>query len=367
MVINFFKEKERLKQSLQEAQDESERLRAELEQERRTREEAERKANDEAERLRAALEESERKYQSESEARQKAHDEAESLREELKQEQEAHKESERMYQAEVEDRRNAQEDAYRLRLSLEREQKAREKAERKLQAESDALRQEADNLRATLTQERKAREEAERKCKAEAEHLRTALEQERKKRESAERQLKAIEDAKPVPNSMKAKLVELLKTFEALPYPENSWHLDFEGKTLLPITENILRIKTVCAMRRYLYGDFSSDSAKSIAWRKCEVLYVLVCIAEGVSANKIRIDDDEKLLWNTVNGLIDKMFEEYISEHPEDKDAFAYGAYSQKRAKNALEYAFTSFPAEIVISDKKLIDAIAATARKSGF
>ena len=166
MVINFFRERERLKQSLKEAQDESERLRAELEQERRTREEAERKANDEAERLRSALEEAERKYRSESEARQKAHDEAERLREELKHEQEAHKESKRMYQAEVEDRRNAQEDAYRLRLSLEREQKAHEEATRKLQAESDALRQEADNLRAEL--QCKYQAEADEKQKAQS-------------------------------------------------------------------------------------------------------------------------------------------------------------------------------------------------------
>lgn len=82
MVINFFREKERLKQSLQEAQGE-------------------------AERLCAALEESERKYYSESEAAHNAQNEADNLRALLEQERKAREQAEGLVR-EVEKQKQAQ-------------------------------------------------------------------------------------------------------------------------------------------------------------------------------------------------------------------------------------------------------------------
>ena len=83
-----------------------------------------------AESERRAREELERKLEAETADRQKAVDEAENMRVLLEQERKAHDEAERKFQAEVDEKRKAQEEAESLRVALEQEQKAREQAER---------------------------------------------------------------------------------------------------------------------------------------------------------------------------------------------------------------------------------------------
>ena len=93
MVINFFKERERLKAALSEAE-------GCAESERRAREELE------------------RKLEAETVSRQKAVDEAENLRVLLEQERKAHDEAKRKCQAEADEKRKVQEEAENLRVAL---------------------------------------------------------------------------------------------------------------------------------------------------------------------------------------------------------------------------------------------------------
>lgn len=117
-MLSFFREKERLKQSLleeekkrKEAEEEVERLRAALEQEQQAREEAE------------------QKYQAELQEKDEIRRKAASVYDTLMQEQKAHKELEQKYQAEAEEKRRAQEEVKTLRISLEQERSARQEAE----------------------------------------------------------------------------------------------------------------------------------------------------------------------------------------------------------------------------------------------
>ncbi len=153
MVINFFKERERLKAALCEAEKRAE-------SDRKTREELE------------------RKLVAETAEKQKLVDEAENLRVLLEQERKAHDEAERKCQGEEDEKRKFQSEAENLRIALGHEQKAREQAEYTIGAETVERRkavEEAERLRKELEEERKAREEAERKNQTQAEHLRLAL------------------------------------------------------------------------------------------------------------------------------------------------------------------------------------------------
>ena len=123
-MMNFFKEKERLKQSLleeekkrKEAEEEIERLRAALEQEQQARQEAE------------------QKYQAELQEKDEIRRKAASVYDTLMHEQKAHKELEQKYQAEAEEKRKAQEEVKSLRISLEQERNTRQEAERKRKEE----------------------------------------------------------------------------------------------------------------------------------------------------------------------------------------------------------------------------------------
>ena len=111
MVINFFKERERLKAALCEAE-----KRAESD--------------------RTTREELERTLEAETTEKQKAVVEAENLRVLLEQERKATDEAERKCQAEEDEKRKLQSEVENLRIAYGKEKKAREQAERTIGAET---------------------------------------------------------------------------------------------------------------------------------------------------------------------------------------------------------------------------------------
>lgn len=200
--------------------------------------------------------------------------------------------------------------------------------------------------------------EEKRRAQAEAERLRGLLHQAGKK-------LKAIEDAKPAPNSMTAKLKELLKTCETLPYPNhndmsnlNTYRLKYI-RNLFPPEGDILRMKVMNAIYRYLNNNYA-DSNDPIG-HKCMVLYALVIIAEGVSEKQISINENKKLVWKTASQFIDKIRKEHFDEHTELDDP---NDYDTRSAKDEAGKAFGQFPPELVIADKEFLNALLASAKR---
>ncbi len=304
------------------------------------------------------------------------------LRKALANEQSTRQEAERKYQIEAEEKLKAQKEAESLRSALEAEQKeaeslrvmlnsktsqpkgifsifSRSKDDEELQKAQDEI----SRLQAELNEERKARQEAERtNYKAEAESLRYKL-------RTAQQKLKAIEDAKPAPNSITAKLTELMKAFDVFPYPNHN-KMDFLERDVLehllnlfPPQGDILRMKVIYAIYRYIdskgYG-YSYYSDEPIT-RKCMVLYSLVIIAEGIAEKRISVDDKKKLTWKTVSGLIDKLNEEYFKEYPE---AYESDDYDKKSAKNMAGSAFGQFLPELILDDKEFINELLKAVKK---
>lgn len=302
------------------------------------------------------------------------------------------KEKEKLKQSLLEEekkRKEAEEEVERLRSALEQEQKARAEAEQKYQAElqeKDEIRRKAASVYDTLMQEQKAHKELEQKYQAEAEerlnakneaqNLKSALEQEQKTREEAEK-------AKTVHVSTTSKLMELLKEFESLPEPEDipddvrnnipGYILD-----LLPFNGDVLRTKAAYAIGNYFSGEIPCleyhgsqyyhfkywyyEDAVEISEAKCRVLYALICIAEGVSENQISLDDNKKLTWDTAEGLIDTMYEKYISE---DKRKFGGSSRERETARTRARDEFIHFPPELLIWDEAFINGLLSKAKLS--
>lgn len=345
-ILGFLREKERLKLSL-------------LEEEKKRKE-------------------AESKYQTEAEEKRKAQEEAVSLRVALEKEQKARQEAERKYQAEAQEKLKAKEEAEHLRgvssskvSKLMRTFKMFSGPKEAEENTSTQNNEEIERLRLALVDAERLRQieiEEKRKAQAEAERLRGLL-------DKAEQELKAIEAAKPAPNSMTAKLTGLLKSCEALPYPNHSDIGDMDDdvfkyiRNLLPPEGDILRMKVMNAIVRYIQNDYNYyddddyeyyiDEDDSIM-HKCLVLYALIIIAEGIAEKQVRIDDNKKLTWKTASPFIDKIRKEHFDEHPEISKPLDYETRS---AKDNAGKAFGEFPPEIILADKEFINAILSAAK----
>ena len=314
--------------------------------------------------------------------------EKERLKQSLLEEEKKRKEAESKYQAEADEKRKVQEEANSLRAALEQERKARQEAERKCQASQEvstskvsklmrtfsmfsrpkeaevnpnAQNEELERLKLALENaERMRQNEAEEKLRAQAEteRLRGLLNQ-------AEKKLKAIEDAKPAPNSMTAKLMELLKACEALPYTNHSevgsmQAINYDNvRYLFPPEGDVLRMKVFNAVVHYFQKNYVYY--RKLGVHKCMVLYVLVIIAEGISSKQISINEHKKLIWNTASQFIDKIRKEHFDEQPELDEP---DDYDTRSAKTEAGEAFGQFPSEIILADKEFLNALLATAKR---
>ena len=233
-------------------------------------------------------------------------------------------------------------------------------------AESESKRKEAEEQ---LAQERTVREEAEqtylveaeerRKAQAEVDRLRAELERGRK-RPKPEPERKPPEVTKPAPNPLTAKLLELLKACDELPYPRDTNLSNFlisdfpKIGVFLPVNGEVSRIKLMGAINSYIWasGEIPSDG---IFHRKCIVFYVLMIIAQGVSDRLITIDDSKKLTWKRADELLDKVNAEYFNEHPE---VWKTNDNTTRDAKLIIASAFGNYPPEVILEDKGFIQAL---------
>lgn len=175
--------------------------------------------------------------------------------------------------------------------------------------------------------------------------------------------------------------MELLKEFESLPEPEDIPYDVWDNipgyiLDLLPLNGNVLRTKAAYAIGNYFSGEIPCleyhgsqyyhfkywyyEDAVEISEAKCRVLYALICIAEGVSENQISLDDNKKLTWDTAEGLIDTMYEKYISE-----DKRKFGGSSRETARTRARDEFIHFPPELLIWDEAFINGLLSKAKLS--
>ena len=230
----------------------------------------------------------------------------------------------------------------------EQEHTARVEAERKLQAE--------------VEERRKAEAEVERLL-GELEQKRTALEAAERKSQTKQEQ-KASEEAKPVPDTLTAKLIRLLKACWELPYPKEEINfslLPYELSHFLPPTGDVLRMKVMRVINRYIGTKEWGTLAETRAKNECTVFYVLMLIAQGASEKQITIDDNAKLTWKKAGALLDKVNAEYFKEHPE---AGKLGDYDIRQGKSLIANAFGVFPPEVVIEDKEFIACLLPATRE---
>ena len=273
-------------------------------------------------------------------------------------------EAEQKYLAESEEKRKAVDEAERLRKELEEKRTALAEAERKAkgsklartfnifsrQKEADVQNEELERLKSELERiERLRQNEAALKLKAlyEVKRLNVLLAQ-------AQQGLKAIEAAKPAPNSLTAKLLELLKACEILPYPQDTdfWRVPDDVRDFLPPNGEVLRMKVIGAAESYISDyDYDEDTRKA----KCTVFYVLMLIAQGVSDGLISVDDSKKLTWKRAGELLDKVNAEYFNEHPEVSKP---SDYKERKGKDFIAGAFGSYPPEVILEDKAFIQAL---------
>ena len=186
-----------------------------------------------------------------------------------------------------------------------------------------------------------ALERAERLRQNEAELKRKALDEVKRLNGlliHAKQELQAIEAAKPAPGSLTAKLLELLKACEALPYPQDTdfWRIPDDVMEFLPPKGEALRMKVIGAAESYI-SYYSSSSEQNTRKAKCVVFYVLMLIAQGVSDGLISVDDTKKLTWKRAGELLDKVNAEYFDEHPEVSKP---SDYEESDGKNFIAGAF---------------------------
>lgn len=337
----------------------------------------------------------------------------ERLKKELLEEGNKRREAERKYQAEAEEKRKAQTEAENMRAELQQERKAREESERKLQAETEAklkAQKEAENLRGSpnskvgklmktfsiFSRPKETEDTSGTQNNDELERLKSALERAERLRQNeaaqkdialaevkrlnkllaeAKQELNAIEAAKPAPGSITAKLMELLKACEVLPYPNHSDIGDMDEdifiyiRNLLPPEGDIMRMKVVNAIVRYIHNEYFDDDdfeyyidEDEPIVRKCLVLYALIIIAEGIAENQFRIDDNKKLTWKTAKGLIDTVSREHFNEHPEMSKP---NDYDSRKARDMAGQAFGEFLPEIILEDKEFINALLTAAKNN--
>ena len=337
----------------------------------------------------------------------------ERLKKELLEEGNKRREAERKYQAEAEEKRKAQTEAENMRAELQQERKAREESERKLQAETEAklkAQKEAENLRGSpnskvgklmktfsiFSRPKETEDTSGTQNNDELERLKLALERAEHLRQNeaaqkdialaevkrlnkllaeAKQELNAIEAAKPAPGSITAKLMELLKACEVLPYPNHSDIGDMDEdifiyiRNLLPPEGDIMRMKVVNAIVRYIHNEYFDDDdfeyyidEDEPIVRKCLVLYALIIIAEGIAENQFRIDDNKKLTWETAKGLIDTVSREHFNEHPEMSKP---NDYDSRKARDMAGQAFGEFLPEIILEDKEFINALLTAAKNN--
>ena len=331
----------------------------------------------------------------------------ERLKKELLEEGNKRREAERKYQAEAEEKRKAQTEAENMRAELQQERKAREESERKLQAETEAklkAQKEAENLRGSpnskvgklmktfsiFSRPKETEDTSGTQNNDELERLKLALERAEHLRQNeaaqkdialaevkrlnkllaeAKQELNAIEAAKPAPGSITAKLMELLKACEALPYPNHSEVHEMQLgnfhyiRNLFPPEGDVLRMKVFSAIVCYIHNDddWNCGDDEPIV-RKCLVLYALIIIAEGIAENQFRIDDNKKLTWKTAKGLIDTVSREHFNEHPEMSKP---NDYDSRKARDMAGQAFGEFLPEIILEDKEFINALLTAAKNN--
>lgn len=331
----------------------------------------------------------------------------ERLKKELLEEGNKRREAERKYQAEAEEKRKAQTEAENMRAELQQERKAREESERKLQAETEAklkAQKEAENLRGSpnskvgklmktfsiFPRPKETEDTSGTQNNNELERLKSALERAERLRQNeaaqkdialaevkrlnkllaeAKQELNAIEAAKPAPGSITAKLMELLKACEALPYPNHSEVHEMQLgnfhyiRNLFPPEGDVLRMKVFSAIVCYIHNDddWNCGDDEPIV-RKCLVLYALIIIAEGIAENQFRIDDNKKLTWKTAKGLIDTVSREHFNEHPEMSKP---NDYDSRKARDMAGQAFGEFLPEIILEDKEFINALLTAAKNN--
>lgn len=335
----------------------------------------------------------------------------ERLKKELLEEGNKRREAERKYQAESEEKRKAQTEAENMRAELQQERKAREESERKLQAETEAklkAQKEAENLRGSpnpkvgklmktfsiFSRPKETEDTSGTQNNDELERLKSALERAERLRQNeaaqkdialaevkrlnkllaeAKQELNAIEAAKPAPGSITAKLMELLKACEALPYPKYSEVREMALtnflyiRNLFPPEGDVLRMKVVNAIVRYIhkfgYKDhFFMVNKDTPIVHKCMVLYALIIIAEGIAEKQISLDDSKKLTWKTAKGLIDTVSREHFNEHPEMSKP---NDYDSRKARDMAGQAFGEFLPEIILEDKEFINALLTAAKNN--
>ena len=243
-------------------------------------------------------------------------------------------------------------------LEAEKWRKKSEEAEQKYLAEAEEKRkavEEAERLRKELEEKRAALDEAERKNQTQSERLRAAL-------SKPKQEQKQPEEAKPAPKALTAKLLELLRACEELPYPEGvSSYLSVIVRTFLPANGEVLRMKVLGAVNSYIYDyEFGNLSDRDTREQKCTLFYVLMIIAQGISEKLITIDDSKKLTWKYAGELLDKVNDEYFKEHPEVSRP---SEYTIREAQRIIANAFGSYPPEVIIEDKAFIQALLSSTK----
>ncbi|MBQ7215834.1 MAG: hypothetical protein IJS39_07595 [Synergistaceae bacterium] len=236
-------------------------------------------------------------------------------------------------------------------LEAEKWRKKSEEAEQKYLAEAEEKRkavEEAERLRKELEEKRKAHEETKQKLQTQADSLREALTKPKQEHSPQE-------SAKPEPDTLTAKLLELLRACEELPYPSEIGHYLSEVRDLIPPNGDVLRMKIMGAIRNYIFDSPEWNTPGPIH-RKCTVLYVLIVIAQGISENLITMTDNtKKLTFKTAIALLNKINAAYFKEHPEVSKP---SNYNIEQGINLIASSFGQFPTEVILEDKAFIQAL---------